>query len=184
MSGSSRSSFIEDVKENEASTEISGWCAPLLPGWVGEAADIKRFENISLDLPPGFLFAAEEDTSRTRLHFDSRRRELQAMVADMTRTAPSWDGEPTRVSPGAATTAMTFLQALPSNRHLPQVSADGEGDIMFVWRPPAGDCVLTVEDGLLHLVVHPGLPSVEHIDSVPFQGGHIPINLLRHLPIK
>ena len=124
------------------------------------------------------------DTSQKRLDFDDRRGHLQAFIRDMVREAPSWSGEIAKASVGSAQTAIAFLAALPSNRALPLVAADDEGDVLFVWRPPTGDCILTIEEGTLHLVVRPGGVEVDYVDSVPFTGVHIPLSILQNLPMR
>jgi hypothetical protein len=125
-----------------------------------------------------------DDLSSEQLEYEDRKLRLMTLIDSMIDCAPSWDGESTFVTADAAATAIRFLSALPSNRSLPKVAPDGEGDILFVWEPPNGNCVVTVEDQMLHLVDQPGTRYVEHVDAVPFYGRRIPISILRSIPMK
>jgi hypothetical protein len=124
-----------------------------------------------------------EDSSEL-FGYEDRKTRLDAVIAGMVREAPSWDSEPATISAETANTARRFLRALPHNRALPKVAADGEGDLLFVWEPPYGSCIVTVQPGLLHLVDHPGTQYAEHIDAQPFIGRHIPLAILHALPLR
>lgn len=145
--------------------------------WVGAG-----FCGLGLEEPT--LDYADLDISERRTERDRRRARLIAAVRSMQKFAPSWDGEPTRVSPESALAAELFLACLPESRPLPKVGADGEGDVMFVWEYPDQTYVVTVEPKAVHLVAGVGSPDVHHVNAKPFYGAHVPLEILRHLPMK
>ena len=124
------------------------------------------------------------DPSSEILEYENRKLLLQTLVDAMTDAAPTWDGDPAVVDPNAAATAQRFLKALPSNRELPKVAPDGEGDLLFVWEPPHGNCIVTVQNNLLHMVDGPGSPYAEHIDAQDYSGDRIPIAILHAIPMR
>ena len=126
----------------------------------------------------------QQDLSSETLEYDTRKLQLQALVSAMAAAAPSWDAEDVVVNPDTVAAARRFLLALPNNRELPKVSPDGEGDLLFVWEPPHGDCIVTVQAGVLHMVDQPGTPHVEHIDDQVFTGLRIPITILHAIPFR
>lgn len=144
------------------------------------------FDDVSLDWNEfeESFGVVNDDLSSQQLEHEDRRARLVALVDAMIDGAPSWDGEPVEVAERSAATAIRFLQVLPTNRYLPQVSPDGEGDIMLVWVPPNGNCIVTVQECLLHLLDQPGTRNVEHIDAQPFFGERIPIAVLQAIPIR
>jgi hypothetical protein len=129
-------------------------------------------------------FGNTTDSSSESLDYEERKARLLAIIDGMKAGAPSWDGEPARVSEGSAETGKRFLKALPFNRELPKVSPDGEGDLLFVWEPPQGNCVVTIQDRILHVVEQPGTRSVEHIDNQPFTGRRLPVSILPAIPLR
>jgi len=184
MSGTFRRSITDDILGDEGTSSVS-WPQGQFAQVASERSEIERFECLllsALDLETGVY--ADQDTSSSRLAFDTRRARLEGVIKDMLKVAPSWDGSETKVSPESALTALKFIGSLPSNRRLPQVAPDGEGDIMFVWQPPNGDCIVTVQDKLIHLVNAPGSPDVEHVDAQRFLGEHIPVLVLQYIPAK
>src|SRR3990172_1026058 len=70
------------------------------------------------------------DVSSEALDYEDRRANLLTIIDGMVKHAPTWDGEPASVSEKSAETAKRFLKALPSNRELPKVAPDGEGDLL------------------------------------------------------
>ncbi len=133
----------------------------------------------------GFLGTEWQDISSAPLEQEDRRAALTAIIQKMEKVVPSWDGrDASPVSPEASETATRFLASLPSNRELPKVASDGDGNIIFVWEPPHGNCLMTVEPNLLHMVDKPGGPEVEHIDNQPFSGHRIPLAILSAIPLK
>lgn len=126
----------------------------------------------------------DEDVSSEALEYQERKGALQAIIELMVNNAPAWDGEPATVSGGSAETAIRFLRALPPNRELPKVAPDGEDNILFVWEPPNGNCIVTVQDGLVHLVNQPGTRHVEHIDAQLFRSNRIPVSILHAIPLR
>lgn len=125
-----------------------------------------------------------DDLSSQQLEYEDRRVQLAVLIEAMIDDAPSWDGEPAKVTEGSAATAIRFLKSLPANRHLPQVAPDGEGDVLLVWEPPSGNCIVTVQDDLLHVLDLPGTRNVEHIDAQPFYGERIPVAVLQAIPVR
>src|SRR5690242_18583766 len=97
-----------------------------------------------------------EDTSSLTLEYDERKQQLRDIIWSMVPEAPSWDSEPVTVTAKSAETAERFLRRLPPNRELPKVAPDGEGNLFFVWEPPHGNCIITVEPDQLHMVDQPG----------------------------
>lgn len=140
------------------------------------------FESLIAD-DVGF-FGDVDDISSANLEYEDRRAKLQELIDRMVTAAPSWDGEPLQVSNEAAATAIRFLRVLPSNRELPKVAPDGDGDVILIWEPPHGNCIVTVQDNCLHVVDQPGSKHVKHIDAEPFRSARIPISVLHVLPMK
>lgn len=128
--------------------------------------------------------AEEDDFTSAVLDYEERRLQLRTIIDQMVVDAPSWDSDGAKVHSLSALTAQRFLTALPSNRELPKVAPDGEGDVLFVWEPPQGDCIVTVQHNLLHMVDRPGTRFAAHFDSVPFAGFHIPISILHAIPTR
>jgi hypothetical protein len=124
------------------------------------------------------------DLSSTTLEYEDRKARLQGLISRMIKEAPSWDGEPTRVEVRTALTAIRFLKVLPPDRELPKLAPDGEGDLLFVWQPPHGNCIVTVEGDLLHMVDQPGTQHVQHFDPIRFIGHRIPVSILHAIPFK
>jgi hypothetical protein len=135
-------------------------------------------ENIVAD----FLLNGTWDTSSELLDYEDRKARLLSLIDEMESGGPSWDGEPANVSEAAASTARRFLKSLPTDRELPKICPDGEGDLLFVWEPPIGNCIVTVQDNMLHMVEQPGTQSVEHIDNQEFLGRRIPVSILPAIP--
>jgi hypothetical protein len=127
---------------------------------------------------------AEDDPSSESLEYEDRKARLRMLIDSMVHGAPSWDGEPAFVSVESAATALRFLAALPPKRPLPLVAADGEGSILLVWEPPSGNCIITVDKDVLHLLDKPGTPSVEHVDDQSFLGWRIPVAILHRIPLR
>jgi hypothetical protein len=86
-----------------------------------------------------------------------------------------------RMSGESITTAIEFVRNLPTNCSLPRVAVDEDGDVVMAWDDGPGRCALTFEGSMLHMVVNPGAKST-HIKPEPYHGGHIQLDLLRHLP--
>jgi hypothetical protein len=124
------------------------------------------------------------DLSSASLEYEDRKARLEALIIRMITEAPSWDGKPTRISVQTALTAIRFLKVLPPDRELPKVAPDGEGDLLFVWEPPNGNCIVTVEGNLLHMVDQPGTQHVQHVDLKEFVSRRIPVSILHAIPFK
>jgi len=77
--------------------------------------------------------------------------------------------------------ARAFIGLLPTNRALPRVGADEDGDVFLVWDTPTGVCELTLAGMTLYMVINPGSRST-HIPQTTFDGGHIPPSILQHIP--
>jgi hypothetical protein len=116
------------------------------------------------------------------LEHENRRVRLQKVVEAMQRTSAPWDPEVMAVSADSATTANRFLRALPIDCELPKVAPDGEGDILLVWEPPAGNCIVIVEGDNLHMVDQPGTRSATHVHNQKFLGDWIPVSILHAIP--
>jgi hypothetical protein len=126
----------------------------------------------------------QDDISSEILEYEDRKVQLQTIIDELAREAPSWDAEPVTVDVNVVATAQRFLRALPTNRELPQVAPDGEGDLLFVWETPHGNCILTVQNDVLHLVDNPGTQYAEHIDAQQFVGRRIPVSILHAIPTR
>lgn len=125
------------------------------------------------------------DSSSESLEYEDRKARLLAIIDAMTKEAPSWDGEPASVSEESAATAKRFLKALSPNRELPKVAPDGEGDVLLVWEPPYGNCIVTVQGDNLHMVDQPGSLHAVHIDAQSFLPGYrIPVSILHAIPMR
>jgi hypothetical protein len=125
-----------------------------------------------------------EDSSSEMFEYAERKARLRSFVDSMIDEAPSWNSEPVFVSEQAVATAQAFLRLLPNNRRLPVVAAEGDGGLLFVWEPPNGNCILVVEQNLLHLLDEPGTRSVAHIENERFLGTYIPPVILDRVPLK
>ena len=133
------------------------------------------------------LLGAEwwQDTSSSLLKHVDERAALVLTIQEMETHPPSWDGgDATPVTQEASETAVRFLNLLPNNRELPKVAGDGEGNVILVWEPPHGNCLVTIEPNVLHMVNQPGSQAVEHIDNQPFDGVHFPVAILSAIPFK
>lgn len=127
----------------------------------------------------------QDISSSPLLEHENRRAALTAIIQQMETVSPSWDGsDGTVISPESSETAIRFLAALPTNRELPKVAPDGEGNVIFVWEPPHGNCLVTVVPNCLHMVDKPGGLAVQHIDDQEFTGNRIPLLILSALPLK
>jgi hypothetical protein len=124
------------------------------------------------------------DSSSESLEYEDRKARLLSLLDSMACGTPSWDGEVDIVSEESAKTARRFLKALPPNRELPKIAPDGEGDVLFVWEPPHGNCIITVQRDLLHLVDHPGSPYAAHVDEQMFTGYRMPVSVLHAIPLR
>jgi hypothetical protein len=122
--------------------------------------------------------------SPEQLRFEERRSRLIEAVSGMKHSAPNWSGTASVVREESANSAVGFLRCLPGDAFLPRVAPDGEGDIMFVWDGPIGNCVVTVEKRSLHLVSEPGTANVRHIGPLQFLGFRIPPTIMAHIPRK
>ena len=136
--------------------------------------------SIELDYQSGTLV----DVSSEQFDYQDRKARLRAAIDAMVEDAPTWSGEQSAVSMEAAKTAQSFLRLLTSNRELPKVAPDGEGDVLFVWEPPQGNCIVAVQSNMLHMVDQPGTQHVQHIDSQEFFGDRIPLAILHALPMR
>lgn len=136
------------------------------------------------DDPETRNFSDEDDISSAILDYEDRKLLLRTIIDRMVKDAPSWDSNGATVHALSASTAQRFLSAIPANRELPKVAPDGEGDILFVWEPPQGDCIVTVQHNLLHLVDQPGTRFAAHIDGQQFAAFHIPISILHAIPFR
>lgn len=148
---------------------------------MGTEAEETTLYDADIDQP---LFFYEKDVSSESLEYEDLRVMLQSIIEQMVEDAPTWDGEPIAITNEAAETAIRFLKALPSNRELPKVAPDGEGDVLFVWEPPHGDCIVTVEGNVLHMVDRPSTNNAEHVDGKRFAGYRIPVSILHAIPMK
>jgi hypothetical protein len=122
--------------------------------------------------------------SNEQVAFEKRRSRLISAVNRMKRHAVNWSGADTCVREESADTAIQFLRYLPGDAILPQVAPDGEGDIMFVWDYQNGNCIVTVERHLLHLVSKPGTSDEKHIGPQQFLGFTIPTAIELRIPRK
>jgi hypothetical protein len=148
----------------------------------GYVASDSMSQDSSIELD--YLTGAFSDVSSEQFDYLDRKARLRAVIDSMVEAAPSWSGEPCTVSNDSAQTAQAFLYLLTSNRELPKVAPDGEGDVLLVWEPPQGNCIVTVEPNLLHMVDRPGTPHVEHIDDQRFFGDRIPLSILHAIPMR
>jgi hypothetical protein len=122
--------------------------------------------------------------SKAQLDFEYRRERLIAAVLEMKRSAPNWSGIASVVRAESADSAVSFLNSLPGDAILPRVAPDGEGDVIFVWDPANGNCVVTVEKRLLHLAAKLGTDAELHVVPQQFLGFSIPSSILKHIPRK
>jgi hypothetical protein len=142
-------------------------------------------EELLMDALPDSGEYIDQDTSAETLAVQNRKAQLLAIISEYLGGAPAWDGgDAIAVSPGAVQTARRFISALPENRALPRVAPDGEGDVLLVWPPDQGDCIVTVEPAHVHLVTNATTRASRHVDAVPFNGERIPFELLRYLPLR
>jgi hypothetical protein len=122
--------------------------------------------------------------SPEQLRFEERRSQLIDAVSGMKHSAPNWSGATSVVREESADSAVRFLRCLSGDAFLPRVAPDGEGDIMFVWDGPIGNCVVTVEKRSLHLVSEPGTANVQQFGPLQFLGFRIPPTIMAHIPRK
>lgn len=87
---------------------------------------------------------------------------------------------PSRQAIGAA---IDFARNLPSNRQLPRVAPDDDGDILMVWQNDAGGCAITFEGRRLHVVANPGRAST-HFAPIIYNSGSIRPEILRCIPVR
>jgi hypothetical protein len=112
---------------------------------------------------------------------DDRKERILDLLERMKAAAPNWSDLEIAASPEAADTAKRLVRNLLSNRELPKVAAEADGDVILVWEDC---CVVTVQNQLLHMVERPGTPHAEYEDDVSFVGKHIPPSILRAIPMK
>jgi hypothetical protein len=91
-------------------------------------------------------------------------------------------GGPTSRSTASRAAAAAFIQNLPTNRALPRVTVDEDGDLVMIW-DDRGRCAVTFEGVTLHMVVNPGANS-QHIEPTIYHGGHIHPKLLHNIPVR
>ena len=80
--------------------------------------------------------------------------------------------------------AQDFVKVLPSNRALPRITVDEDGEILLMWTGVGGNIKLgvTVYGDSISAVANPGSRS-EHLEAVVFNG-YIPPSILDHVPEK
>ena len=129
-----------------------------------------------------FDLDAIEESYLGRREYDDRRERLIDLLDRMKTYAPNWSGDDEMaVSADAANTAKALLNLLKPDRELPKVAADGDGDVLLVWDD---QCIVTVQDRMLHMVEWPGTPHAEYVDAQPFFGRYLPVSVLRAIPMK
>lgn len=77
--------------------------------------------------------------------------------------------------------SLEFIRKLPTDKMLPTIAPDGEGDILFVWETER-TIIVTVERCMLHVAVGAGTDQSSHFDNLDFSNGEIPIEILEILP--
>ena len=132
--------------------------------------------------PVEYLTYADLDFSPAAIEAQKRRTQLIQTLGRLPEIASQlgWCQSVKSFSLGRAA---TFIGSLPTNRLLPRVAADDEGDVLLLWDTVAGAVGLTVEGFYLHLSVNPGANS-RHLGPLLFSGTNIPSEVLAEIPIR
>lgn len=125
--------------------------------------------------PPALAAYSDLDTSVDAVKHDRERHLLILAIKHLALLSDE------KLSLTALLAAIEFVTNLPTNRALPKVAADEDGDVFMAWDAAPQRCTLTFEGKTLHLVINPGSKSV-HVDPTIYQGGHIPPVVLQHMP--
>lgn len=68
-------------------------------------------------------------------------------------------------------TAQCFIEALPQGKHLPKISPDGEGGVLFAWAVAGhGRTLITLSDWMAYAVADAGTPAARYLSDTPFEG--------------
>jgi hypothetical protein len=139
----------------------------LAPNWVTETRDPYNEGNYRI---------AESAT-------DAERRRDSFLLLQAIATLPTLSRERGygEVSLKSIYSAVQIAEGLPTNRSLPKVTVDEDGDILMVWGEPIQQFALTIEGETIHMVVNPGTVS-NHLHPVIYYGGYLPLAILEHVP--
>jgi hypothetical protein len=132
--------------------------------------------------PIEYLSYADLDFSPPEIEARKRRDQLVKTLGQLPNIASQF-GWCQSVKSFSLHQAAVFISNLPTNRMLPKVAADDEGDILLLWDKAVGAIGLTVEGYHLHLSINPGADST-HIGPVLFSGPNIPPEILAEIPTR
>lgn len=125
---------------------------------------------------------ADVDISRAAENHARQVHLLKKAIAALPAIAKAkgFGAAPSREAIGAA---IDFARNLPSNRQLPRVAPDEDGDILMVWQCDPGGSAITFEGTRLHVVANPGHAST-HFAPIIYDRGSIPPDILRCIPVR
>jgi hypothetical protein len=121
-----------------------------------------------------------KDFSQKGVRFEEARSVLLETAHNLRviATARNWCDTVNAISNSRA---ITFIEQLPTNRVLPKISADSDGDVLFFWDDTPTKVALTIEGYMIYLSINPGEDSV-HFGPITFSGKHIPPLVLDKIP--
>ena len=114
-------------------------------------------------------------------HILVKRRLTQLLLGDYFGADGPGSFEIAIVCETSRVRAADLISLIGSDRTLPRIAVDGEGDFILIWGKPA-NLLVTVEGDILHAVESPGTDKARHIDSLKFSGRAIPSEVYRLIP--
>jgi hypothetical protein len=111
------------------------------------------------------------------------RNRLISLIGQLTRDGYSCVRErPSAVSEDSANAAKALFELLLPAHQVPKIAPDGEGGLIAVWETPEHPTVIVIDNWRLHLVINAATPNARYFDNVPFDGEHLPNEILESIP--
>ncbi len=112
------------------------------------------------------------------------REEAFAALRYMQTLKDGWNGYGAKApTTGSLEASIGFFTAFPFGKQYPhKIMPDGEGAVMLIWLASDYRFTITVEAALLHLSIERIDGKNEFPDSIAYDMGNVPSDILRHIP--
>jgi hypothetical protein len=110
-----------------------------------------------------------------------RERMRNMLITSIHRFAAE-TAEAYRITPETAEAAVALIKAFRNSMQLPKIAPDGEGGLMAVWEGEYPPIALVVDNWKMHIVTGAATAHAEYFDDLPFDGVHLPKELLDFVP--
>lgn len=109
-------------------------------------------------------------------------RRLKALISKIATHGLSWELRQTsRISSDTAVSALAFLESLSSNKKLPRISPDGDGNLILYW-DGAHPLLVTIDGWRAHAAFDATTAQATYLENIALNGLVIPRSIYSAIP--